>query len=105
LLGTISALCLSKELETNERAAIKSPEITKLEYEHRAKLIAQGKAQNQWQNNSKPSFCAYFCMKLRIAWQGFKHPVFRNFTLFLIFLGLTMPSFSSFDFYFHIDIQ
>lgn len=44
-------------------------------------------------------------MKLKLAWQGFKHPVFRNFTLLLVFLALTMPSFRSYDFYFNVDIQ
>lgn len=42
-------------------------------------------------------------MKLRLAKQGFMEPLFRNFVFYLIFIGLTMPTFGSYDFYFHID--
>lgn len=47
----------------------------------------------------KPSCCRLLMIKWRILKKGFQQPAIKKFFLFLILQGLTMPSFSQFDFY------
>ena len=96
---------MSSELETNERAAIKNQEMIRFEKQFMERMLAQGKITKENQDKIKPPFCSLLCMKLSLAKQGFMEPVFRNFVFFLLFMGIMMPSFMTYDFYFHIDQQ
>lgn len=49
--------------------------------------------------SGKLGCCQLFMIKFRILKKGFKQPAIKNFFLFLVLQGLTMPSFSQFDFY------
>ena len=104
-LAVIQAMFLSPELESNERATIKTPEMIRFENEYRERMIARGRTADQLDQNLKLPFCSLLCMKLKMAKDGFMDPVFRNLTLFFIFISLTMPMFDTFDFYFHVDLQ
>lgn len=101
--GALTGMNLSEELETNERATMKSKEVLKFQKEYKEKMIKQGKNPEQFEGDFKLPYFSFLWTKLKMAKQGLMQPVFRNFTLFLIFIGITMPSFSSYDFYFHVD--
>lgn len=42
---------------------------------------------------------------MRLFKKGLTDPVMKKFIFFILILGLNMPSFMTFDYYFHLDIQ
>lgn len=103
LFGAIQTMFLTDELEINERASIKNQETIRYENMHREKLIASGYGPDEIERQLEPPFCSLLCMKLKLAYNGLCDPAFRNLSLLILFLGFTMPVFSTYDLYFHID--
>lgn len=96
--GVLQARYLSKDLETNEQATMKDKEVLLYEKEQ------QNKNPNQnIEDLAKPGCCKLFMIKMSLLKKGFQQKAIKKFFLFLVLQGLTMPSFSEFDYYWALD--